>query len=48
MYVVEGESTNLKITRQDDFNLASAYLAATEQKAATSTAKKRLFKDEDE
>jgi 2-C-methyl-D-erythritol 4-phosphate cytidylyltransferase len=48
VHVVEGESTNLKITRPDDFKLAAAYIAATEQKAASSAAKKRLFRDEDE
>ncbi len=48
VYVVEGESTNLKITRPDDLKLAQAYLQMTEQKTAAEIGKKRLFKDEDE
>ncbi|MEX0777969.1 MAG: 2-C-methyl-D-erythritol 4-phosphate cytidylyltransferase [Phycisphaeraceae bacterium] len=46
--VVEGESTNLKITRPPDLALASAFVAAQEQKHAIGLAKKRLFADEEE
>jgi 2-C-methyl-D-erythritol 4-phosphate cytidylyltransferase len=48
VYVVEGESTNLKITRPDDLRLAQAFVQANEQKEAVTIAKKRLFKDEDD
>ncbi len=48
VYVVEGESTNLKITRPDDLKLADAYLRATQQQTQASLGKKRLFKDEDD
>src|SRR6185369_15957322 len=43
--IVEGESTNLKITRPDDFALALAFVQANEQKQAAWLAKKRLFTD---
>jgi 2-C-methyl-D-erythritol 4-phosphate cytidylyltransferase len=48
VYVVEGESTNFKITRPDDLKLAQAYVQATEQKEVVTQAKRRLFKDDDE
>ncbi|MCE9591952.1 MAG: 2-C-methyl-D-erythritol 4-phosphate cytidylyltransferase [Planctomycetes bacterium] len=48
VYVVEGESTNLKITRPDDLRLAEAWLQMTEKSQAISSAKKRLFRDEEE
>lgn len=48
VYVVDGESTNLKITRPDDLKLAEAWLTMTEQKQAITSAKKRLFRDEEE
>ncbi|QDU34234.1 2-C-methyl-D-erythritol 4-phosphate cytidylyltransferase [Poriferisphaera corsica] len=48
VYVVEGESTNFKITRREDAELAEALLEKRETKAAAGLAKKRLFGDEDE
>jgi 2-C-methyl-D-erythritol 4-phosphate cytidylyltransferase len=48
VYVVEGEVTNLKITRPDDLSLALAYVQANAQQEAKDLAKKRLFADEDE
>lgn len=48
VYVVEGEPTNLKITRPGDLKLAQAYVQMTEQKESAALGKKRLFKDEDE
>lgn len=48
VYVVEGESTNLKITRPDDLKLASAYLAMHQQQNVAKQAKKKLFADDDE
>ena len=45
---VEGESTNLKITRPGDLKLATAYVQMTEQKETAALGRKRLFKDEDE
>ena len=46
--VVEGESTNFKITRPEDLTLAQAFVAATEQKQAASLARKRLFVDQED
>jgi 2-C-methyl-D-erythritol 4-phosphate cytidylyltransferase len=46
--VVEGEATNLKITRPDDLKLAEAYASAAQQEDAAALSRKRLFKDEDE
>jgi 2-C-methyl-D-erythritol 4-phosphate cytidylyltransferase len=48
VFVVEGESTNFKITRPEDMALASAYVASIEKAQAASLAKKRLFADEEE
>jgi 2-C-methyl-D-erythritol 4-phosphate cytidylyltransferase len=45
--VVEGESTNFKITRPEDFELAKAYVSATDKTQAAALAKKRLFADEE-
>jgi 2-C-methyl-D-erythritol 4-phosphate cytidylyltransferase len=45
--VVEGASTNFKITRPEDFELAQAYVAATDKTQAAALAKKRLFADEE-
>jgi 2-C-methyl-D-erythritol 4-phosphate cytidylyltransferase len=46
--VVEGESTNFKVTRPEDFELAKAYVGAIEQAQAADLAKKRLFADDEE
>ncbi len=46
VYVVEGQSTNLKITRQDDLDLASVICVQRQSAKATSLGKKRLFGDE--
>lgn len=48
VWVVEGEPTNIKITRPGDAALAEAMLRMTEQAAAAALGKKRLFRDEDE
>jgi hypothetical protein len=48
VHVVEGESTNIKVTRPDDLKLADAFLQATQQKTQAALGKKRLFKDEDD
>lgn len=48
VYVVDGEATNLKITRPDDLKLAEAFVRTYEQQAAVATAKKKLFADDDE
>lgn len=48
VHVVAGESTNLKITRPDDFKLAAAYIEVNERKSATTLAKKRLFREEED
>jgi 2-C-methyl-D-erythritol 4-phosphate cytidylyltransferase len=45
--VVEGETTNFKITRPEDFDLAQAYVGAIEKTQAAALAKKRLFADEE-
>lgn len=44
--VVEGEETNLKITRPADAELAEAIVSKTETAQAASLARKRLFADE--
>ena len=46
--VVEGEVTNLKITRADDLKLAEAIWATLHQEDQKELAKKRLFSDDDE
>ncbi len=46
--VVEGELTNLKITRPADLELAAAIVAHRKPREAAATAKKRLFGDDDE
>lgn len=48
VYVVEGETTNLKITRPQDLPLATAILEMRKAQSAVATAKKRLFADEDD
>lgn len=48
VYVVDGETTNLKITRPTDFDLAAAILEYRRAGAAKEEARKRLFIDEDE
>jgi 2-C-methyl-D-erythritol 4-phosphate cytidylyltransferase len=47
VFVVEGESTNLKITRQGDYTLAQAYAARRDAASKKELAKKKLFGDED-
>jgi 2-C-methyl-D-erythritol 4-phosphate cytidylyltransferase len=47
VFVVEGEPTNIKITRPGDAVLAEALLRMTEQAAKAELGKKRLFADED-
>ncbi len=46
--VVDGEVTNLKITRPDDMELAQAIIAWRRGKESATQAAKRLFVDEDE
>lgn len=48
VYVVEGESTNLKITRPADLELAAALVAQRDAAAAKDLAAKKLFLDEDD
>ena len=48
VFVVEGESTNFKITRMEDAEIATALLEKREQNQTVDLAKKRLFGDEDE
>lgn len=48
VYVVEGESTNLKITRPSDAELAEALLDRRAAASAKTDAERRLFLDEDE
>jgi len=48
VYVVEGESTNLKITRPEDMEMARALVQMREQTQAATAAKKRLFAEEDD
>lgn len=48
VYVVDGESINLKITRPDDMKLAEAFLTGHERIEATKSARKRLFNDLDD
>lgn len=48
VYVVDGEVTNLKITRPDDLKLAQAIYQFQHKDDAASLARKRLFADEDE
>ncbi len=47
VFVVEGESTNLKITRQGDYALAQAFAARRDAASKKELAKKKLFGDED-
>jgi len=48
VYVVEGEPTNLKITRPGDLELARGIASLNKGKEAASLAKKRLFGDDDD
>jgi 2-C-methyl-D-erythritol 4-phosphate cytidylyltransferase len=48
VYVVEGETTNLKITRPQDLSLAAAILEMRKAQSAVATARKRLFIDEED
>ena len=48
VYVVDGEASNLKITRPDDMDLATAYLQVTEQTREADLGRKRLFNDDDD
>lgn len=48
VYVVEGESVNLKITRPGDLELAAAIAATRKATSASTLAKKRLFGDDEE
>jgi 2-C-methyl-D-erythritol 4-phosphate cytidylyltransferase len=48
VHVVEGEVTNLKITRAEDVEFAQAIVQHREARTAAATARKRLFADEDE
>lgn len=47
VYVVEGESTNLKITRREDLQLASAILGLNQSASATAS-RRKLLGDDDE
>lgn len=47
VYVVEGESTNLKITRREDLQLASAILGLKDSQSQSSARRKLLGDDED-
>ncbi|QQE12305.1 2-C-methyl-D-erythritol 4-phosphate cytidylyltransferase [Planctomycetota bacterium] len=48
VHVVEGESTNFKITRTEDAEIAIALLEKREKAVASDLAKKRLFADDDD
>ncbi len=48
VYVINGETTNLKITRPEDVQIAAAIVAGREQRQAVSLGRKRLFADEDD
>ncbi len=48
VFVVDGEVTNLKITRAADMEFATAVVHHREAKTAVSAAKKKLFVDEEE
>lgn len=48
VWVVEGEPTNIKITRPGDAVMAEALLRMTEQAAAAALGKKRLFADDED
>lgn len=48
VYVVDGEVTNLKITRAADMEFATAIIHHREAKSAVTAAKKKLFLDEEE
>ena len=48
IWVVEGESTNLKITRQEDMKLAEALATVGERDKAASLGAKRLFGGDDD
>ena len=43
VYIVDGESTNLKITLPDDMQLARAYMRTAEKKEAASLGRKKLL-----
>ncbi len=47
VYVVDGEPSNLKITRHGDLELATAVITAREQKKAVAIGKKHLFSSDD-
>lgn len=46
--VVDGESTNIKITVQEDLELATAIADKRKQATTADLAKKRLFGDDDD
>lgn len=48
VYVVDGEATNIKITRAEDLELAAAVIEKRRDGAALGLGKKRLFLDEDD
>lgn len=48
VHIVEGETTNLKITRAGDLKLAQILVDATREDQAAKLAKKRLFADDDD
>jgi len=48
VYVVEGESTNIKITRPADVELVVALMEKRQEQTTAALAKKRLFADDDE
>ncbi len=48
VYMIEGETTNIKITRPQDAELAAALVRFREGREAKSIAAKRLFADEEE
>ncbi|MDP6152674.1 MAG: 2-C-methyl-D-erythritol 4-phosphate cytidylyltransferase [Phycisphaeraceae bacterium] len=48
VYVVEGESTNLKITRPEDLDIARAFADSQGATEAATLGKKRLFGDDDD
>jgi len=48
VHVIEGETTNVKITRAEDAEFALALVRHREGRSAKETAKKRLFADEED
>jgi len=48
VHVVEGESTNLKITHHDDLALAQAWLSMSRRAQSASLGPKRLFADDED